>query len=69
MSIKLHKPTIASSVFTMLLVAHLSGIDDPSQCACAHDLSNLLISSIDLSCTHAQLVGLPITLICAKGQH
>jgi len=45
MLIKLHKPTITSYMFTVLLVAQLSGrpIGDPTQNACAHDLSKRLI--------------------------
>src|SRR6218665_1366665 len=35
--IKLQKPTIACCEFTILAVAQLGGIGDPTNCACAHD--------------------------------
>jgi len=47
MPIKLHKPTILSCVFTLLLVAHqpqLRGIGDLTQCACTHYMSNQFVS-------------------------
>jgi len=42
LKIKLHKPTVASCVFTILLVAQLRGFG-LTQHACAHDMSNRLI--------------------------
>ena len=43
LSIRLHKPTAVNCVFSIVLVARLSGIGDLTQCTRAHDMSNRLI--------------------------
>jgi len=41
-----HKPTIARCVLIFLLEAQLSGVGDPTQFTCAHDMSLLSLGNV-----------------------